>query len=51
MLAAGRAYYCFATPQELEAMREQARAEDVRPVMTADGATATPRTRRPASGR
>jgi glutamyl-tRNA synthetase len=27
MVAAGTAYYCFATPQELEEMREQARAE------------------------
>ncbi len=27
LLAAGRAYYCYATPQELEAMREQARRE------------------------
>jgi glutamyl-tRNA synthetase len=27
LLAAGRAYYCYCTPQELEAMREKARAE------------------------
>ena len=27
MLAAGKAYYCYATPQELEAEREAARAE------------------------
>ena len=27
LLAAGRAYYCYCTPPELEAMREQARAE------------------------
>jgi len=27
LLAAGRAYYCYCTPGELEAMREQARAE------------------------
>ena len=27
MLAAGRAYHCFATPQELDEMREKARAE------------------------
>jgi len=27
MLAAGKAYYCYATPQELEEMRETARAE------------------------
>ncbi|MFZ3233956.1 MAG: glutamate--tRNA ligase [Stellaceae bacterium] len=27
LLAAGRAYYCFCTPAELEAMREKARAE------------------------
>ena len=27
LLAAGRAYYCYATPQELTAMRETARAE------------------------
>jgi len=27
LLAAGRAYYCYATPQELEEMREKARAE------------------------
>src|SRR3954468_1811025 len=27
LLAAGRAYYCYCTPEELEAMREQARAE------------------------
>jgi glutamyl-tRNA synthetase len=27
LLAAGRAYYCYCTPAELEAMREQARAE------------------------
>ncbi|MBN9443121.1 glutamate--tRNA ligase [Bosea sp. (in: a-proteobacteria)] len=27
MLAAGRAYYCYATPAELEEMREKARAE------------------------
>ena len=27
LLSAGRAYYCFCTPAELEAMREQARAE------------------------
>lgn len=27
MLAAGKAYYCYATPQELEEMREKARAE------------------------
>jgi glutamyl-tRNA synthetase len=27
LLAAGKAYYCYCTPQELEAMRENARAE------------------------
>ncbi|HJU20177.1 MAG TPA: glutamate--tRNA ligase [Stellaceae bacterium] len=27
LLAEGRAYYCFCTPEELEAMRERARAE------------------------
>ncbi|MDH2381655.1 glutamate--tRNA ligase [Bradyrhizobium sp. CER78] len=27
LLAAGRAYYCYATPEELAAMREKARAE------------------------
>jgi glutamyl-tRNA synthetase len=27
LLASGNAYYCFATPQELDAMREKARAE------------------------
>jgi glutamyl-tRNA synthetase len=27
LLAGGHAYYCYATPQELEAMREKARAE------------------------
>lgn len=27
LLAEGKAYYCFCTPQELEAMREKARAE------------------------
>src|SRR5947209_6980084 len=27
LLAAGRAYYCYCTPAELEAMRERARAE------------------------
>jgi glutamyl-tRNA synthetase len=27
LVAAGRAYYCYCTPAELEAMREQARAE------------------------
>src|SRR5713101_1674187 len=27
LLAAGRAYHCYCTPAELEAMREQARAE------------------------
>ncbi|MGV6873723.1 glutamate--tRNA ligase [Pseudochelatococcus sp. B33] len=27
LLAQGRAYHCYATPEELEAMREQARAE------------------------
>ncbi|MGI6247004.1 MAG: glutamate--tRNA ligase [Pseudochelatococcus sp.] len=27
LLAQGRAYYCYATPQELEAMREEARAQ------------------------
>jgi glutamyl-tRNA synthetase len=27
LLAKGKAYYCFCTPQELEAMREKARAE------------------------
>ena len=27
MVAAGRAYYCYATPQELDEMREKARAE------------------------
>src|SRR3954447_11671116 len=27
LLAAGRAYYCYCTPEELGAMREQARAE------------------------
>ncbi|WP_298372933.1 glutamate--tRNA ligase, partial [uncultured Bradyrhizobium sp.] len=27
LLAAGRAYYCYATPEELTAMREKARAE------------------------
>jgi glutamyl-tRNA synthetase len=27
LLAAGRAYYCYASPQELEEMREKARAE------------------------
>ncbi|CAH1673070.1 MULTISPECIES: glutamate--tRNA ligase [unclassified Chelatococcus] len=27
LLARGRAYYCYATPQELEAMREEARRE------------------------
>ncbi|GGF40322.1 glutamate--tRNA ligase 2 [Aliidongia dinghuensis] len=31
MLAAGTAYYCYCTPEELEAMREKARAEG-RPV-------------------
>lgn len=31
LLAAGRAYYCFASPEELEAMRAKARAEG-RPV-------------------
>jgi glutamyl-tRNA synthetase len=32
LLAAGKAYKCFATPQELEAMREKARAEGRSPV-------------------
>src|SRR5687767_4677928 len=27
LVASGKAYYCFATPQELEEMREKARAE------------------------
>src|SRR5579883_1895112 len=27
LLAAGNAYYCYCTPEELEAMREKARAE------------------------
>src|SRR5579872_3693764 len=27
LLAQGRAYYCYSTPEELEAMRERARAE------------------------
>ena len=45
--AAGRAYNCYCTPAELEAMREKARAEKRRFAMTALGATATrPRRRR-----
>ena len=32
MLANGQAYYCYCTPQELEAMRETARAEGKPPI-------------------
>lgn len=31
LLAAGKAYYCYATPEELEAMREKARADGLPP--------------------
>lgn len=31
LVKAGQAYYCYATPQELEAMREKARAEGLPP--------------------
>jgi glutamyl-tRNA synthetase len=31
MLAAGTAYHCYCTPQELEAMRERARAQGLKP--------------------
>lgn len=31
MLADGRAYYCYATPEELDALREQQRAAGLKP--------------------
>ena len=31
MLAAGTAYYCYTTPEELEAMREAQRAQGLKP--------------------
>ena len=49
LLAQGRAYYCYASQQELEEMREAARREG-RPCATMGaGATATPPRRRPGS--
>lgn len=48
LLAQGRAYRCYATPAELDAMRDLARAEKRPPATTAAGATATRRKRRPA---
>ena len=52
LLARGRAYHCYCTPAELEAMRERARAEkrSVR-YRRHRGAIATPPRRRPASRR
>ena len=43
LLASGDAYHCYATPEELNEMREKARAErDGRRAMTGAGATAPP---------
>jgi glutamyl-tRNA synthetase len=50
LLAAGRAYRCYASPQELETMREQA-PRAVRCATTDAGATAPPPMHRPASSR
>ena len=50
LLAAGHAYRCYASPEELTEMREKARAEGKTPgSTTAAGATAIRPTRRPAS--
>ncbi|GIR10098.1 MAG: hypothetical protein CM15mP21_3600 [Hyphomicrobiales bacterium] len=47
LLASGHAYKCYCTPEEIESMREAARAPENRRAMTAHGATATqPRHRR-----
>ena len=48
LLASGKAYRCYCTAEELEAMRAKARAEGARSAMTAPGATAIRRRRRPA---
>jgi len=37
MLAAGTAYYCYSSPEEVDAMRERARAKGENPVMTVPG--------------
>ena len=50
LLAAGKAYRCYATPEELDADAREGRAPRARPgSMTAAGATAIRPTRRPAS--
>lgn len=41
LLASGKAYHCYASQQELDEMRELARAESGRLVMTAAGAIVT----------
>ena len=52
LLARGRAYRCYASPDELEAMREAARREGrLAASTTAAGATAIPARRPPASSR
>ena len=48
LLAQGRAYLAFETPEELQAMRERAMAEGRPPATTAPGATVTRPRRRPA---
>lgn len=61
MLAAGKAYYCYATPAELEEMREKARAEgkplrydgrwrDRDPATTPDGVKPVIRLKAPQTG-
>lgn len=41
MLADGRAYKCYATPEELDQMREEQRAKGLKPAMTAAGVLKT----------
>ena len=43
MLADGRAYYCYATPEELNEMREKQKALGLKPATTAAGVPKTPR--------
>ena len=51
LLARGAAYHCYATPEELQQMRERARAEGRSTTTMAAGASATPPRRRRASCR
>jgi glutamyl-tRNA synthetase len=48
LLAVGKAYHCYCTPQELQAMRESSGPRGSRRAMTAAGAIAIPRMRRQA---